>query len=160
MEAMSDGVKLSLEARLEIMELLARYARAVDTGDLDAYVNAFAPDGVLFSKHHGHEQIRAFMGQVMRDGRAGPMANGDVVFRHFVGQPVIDWDGSTATVHSYLLWINLGPNPPISAAAEYRDTCVEVDGRWVFQTRDFTRVAGVLPAMETLLQAQSGQATG
>ena len=151
---MTTRPKLSLEDRLDITELLARYARAVDTGDLDAYVASFAPDAVLFSKHHGHEEIRAFMGQVMRDGRAGPMANGDVVFRHFVGQPVIDWDGSIATVYSYLLWLNFGPNPPISAAAEYSDTCVNIDGRWVFQTRDFKRVAGVLPSMEALLQHQ------
>jgi hypothetical protein len=105
----------------------------------------------LFSKHHGHAAIRAFMGQVMRDGRAGPTANGDVVFRHFVGQPVIDWDGAVATVHSYALWLNIGPPPPITAAAEYTDTCVKIDDQWVFQTRDFTRVAGELPTMEQLL---------
>ncbi len=151
---MTNAARLAAEDRLEIVELMARYARATDTGDLDAYVNLFAPDGVLFSRHQGREAIREFMGQVMREGRAGPMPNGDVVFRHFVGQPVIDWDGSVATVHSYSLWVNLGPNPPVTAAAAYTDTIVKVDGRWVFQTRDFKRVAGVLPSMEDLLEQQ------
>jgi uncharacterized protein (TIGR02246 family) len=157
---MSGGARLAAEDRLEIIELMVRYTRAVDTGDLEAYVNNFAPNAVLFSRHHGREAIREFMGQVMRDGRAGPLANGDVVFRHFAGQPVIDWDGSVATVHSYSLWINLGPNPPITAAAEYTDTCIKNDGRWVFQTRDFKRVAGELPSMETLLQQQRHAAGG
>ena len=61
---------------------------------------------------------------------------------HFVGAPVVDGDGDTATAHSYLLWIQLGAEAPISAAAEYTDTLVKRDGRWVFQSRTLNRLAG------------------
>jgi hypothetical protein len=35
--------QLTTEDRLSTMELLARYARCLDSGDLDGYVNNFAP---------------------------------------------------------------------------------------------------------------------
>lgn len=37
--------KVSLEDRVEIQELIARYAYALDTGDFEAYVDCFTPDG-------------------------------------------------------------------------------------------------------------------
>jgi hypothetical protein len=61
---------------------------------------------------------------------------------HFVGFPVIEGNGQRAMVHSYLLWIQLEAESPVSAAAEYADECVKLDGRWVFQSRALTRLAG------------------
>ena len=53
---------LSIEDRVEITELYARQAWAMDTGDIDAYVAVFAPDGVLnlAEVHRGHVAIRRF----------------------------------------------------------------------------------------------------
>ena len=54
--------KISLEDRAEIGDLIARYAWALDTGDLDGYVECFAEDGWI--EHHppgrceGREGIR------------------------------------------------------------------------------------------------------
>src|SRR5205085_5103778 len=123
--------------RLDIMDLIARYASTLDAGDLDGYVNNFAPDGVLFERHQGREQIREYVAMLMREGRAGPLANGDVAYRHFVGSPTINVGGSSdrANVHSYLLWINMGSEPPVSSAAEYIDECVKIDGEWLFASR-------------------------
>ena len=39
--------KVPLEDRVEIEELMARYAWALDTGDLDGYADCFHPDGWL-----------------------------------------------------------------------------------------------------------------
>jgi hypothetical protein len=61
---------------------------------------------------------------------------------HFVGLPVVDGNGATATAHSSLLWIQLGAESPISAAAEYTDTLVKQAGRWLFKTRTLNRLAG------------------
>jgi uncharacterized protein (TIGR02246 family) len=137
-----DSNRLTADDRLDIMDLIARYAYTLDTGDLDGYVDNFAPDGVLFAQHHGREAIRAYVRMLMDEGRAGPLPDGDVAYRHFVGSPVIDGHGERATVHSYLLWVNMGTDPPVSAAAEYTDECVKLDGRWLFQTRLLTRLAG------------------
>jgi hypothetical protein len=61
---------------------------------------------------------------------------------HFVRDPVTDGTAERATAHSYLLWIQLGAESPISAAAEYTDTLVKLNGSWVFQARTLTRLAG------------------
>ena len=40
---MTERTRLSAEDRLDIMDLIARYAYTLDSGDLDGYVNNFAP---------------------------------------------------------------------------------------------------------------------
>jgi len=128
---------LSTDDRVAIGDLLARYARCLDAGDLEGYVANFAPDAVLFGSHVGHAQIRDYVGQVIERRAADPARR-----MHFVGSPVVDGDAESATAHSYLLWIQLGAESPISAAAEYTDTLVKRDGRWLFQTRTLNRLAG------------------
>ncbi len=146
---MQQPTRLSAEDRLDIMDLIARYASTLDAGDLDGYVNNFAPDGILFESHHGRAQIREYVAMLKREGRAGPLPNGDVVHRHFVGSPTINGGDGHATVHSYLLWISLGTDPPINAAAEYLDECVKLpDGRWYFATRKLRRLAGRPPGAD------------
>jgi hypothetical protein len=129
--------QLSTNDRVSIMDLLARYARCLDSGDLDGYVNNFAPDGVLFGDHAGHAQIREYVGKVIDRRKADPARR-----MHFVGAPTIDGNSQRATVHSYLLWVQLGAESPVSAAAEYIDTCIKLNGRWVFESRTLTRLAG------------------
>lgn len=140
--------RLSAEDRLDIMDLIARYASTLDAGDLDGYVNNFAPDAVLFGNHHGRDAIREYVAMLMREGRAGPLPNGDVAYRHFVGSPTIHGEGDRATVHSYLLWVNMGSEPPVSSAAEYHDECVKLDGEWYFQSRVLHRLAGRFPGSQ------------
>ncbi len=145
--------RLSADDRLDIMDLIARYASTLDAGDLDGYVDNFAPDGVLFERHQGREQIRDYVAMLMREGRAGPLPNGDVAYRHFVGSPTINGGDGRATVHSYLLWINMGTNPPINAAAEYLDECVKLDDRWYFASRKLRRLAGRPPGSDPVVVA-------
>src|SRR5438552_6150831 len=83
---------LSTADRVSIMELIARYARCLDSGDLDGYVNNFAPDGVLFGSHVGHGQIREYVGQVIQRRAADPKRR-----MHFVGSPVIEGNAQQVT---------------------------------------------------------------
>jgi hypothetical protein len=150
---MSEAGRLTAEDRLDIMDLLARYARCLDSGDLDGYVDNFAPDGVFdgtYGLSTGHAEIRAYIGQVIAEGRGGPLPNGDVAYRHFVGNPVIDGAGDHATVHSYMNLVNMGTDPPISATAEYNDSVVKLNGRWVFQTRASKWLAGKQPSKDPI----------
>jgi uncharacterized protein (TIGR02246 family) len=147
---MTQRTRLSADDRLDIIDLIARYAYTLDSGDLDGYVNNFAPDGVLFEHHHGRDKIREYVAMLIREGRAGPLPDGDVAYRHFVGSPVIDGGGDRAVVHSYLLWVNMGSDPPVSAAAEYTDECVKLDGRWLFHSRVLRRLAGRFPGSAPL----------
>jgi uncharacterized protein (TIGR02246 family) len=131
--------ELSIEDRVMITDLIARYARTLDSGDLDGYVRNFAPDGVLFEAHRGHDAIRSYVAGVIARRQADPNRT-----RHFAGAPTIDGAGDTehATVHSYLLWITEGAELPIHEAAEYNDVVVKHDGRWVFESRALTRLSG------------------
>src|ERR1051325_6495189 len=147
-------MKLTADDRLDIMDLIARYAYTLDSGDLDGYVNNFAPNGVLFENHQGREAIRSYVASLMEQGRAGPLPNGDVAYRHFVGSPVIDGDAEKAVVHSYLLWVNMGSEPPVSAAAEYTDDVVKVDGKWYFARRSLRRLAGRFPSSDPAVVAR------
>src|SRR3982074_2633210 len=144
----SQRSRLSADDRLDIMDLIARYAYTLDSGDLDGYVHNFAPDGVLFEQHHGQDQIREYVDMLMRQGRAGPLPSGDVAYRHFVGARVIDGTDGKAIVHSYLLWVNMGSDPPVSSAAEYTDEVVKLDGRWFFKWRSLRRLAAAPPGHE------------
>ena len=130
------------------MDLIARYAHTLDSGDLDGYVSNFAPDGILFETHRGREAIREYVAGLMHEGRAGPLPNGEVAYRHFVGSPTIDGADGKATVHSYLLWVNMGSEAPVSSAGEYLDECVKLDGRWYFQSRVLHRLSGRFPRPE------------
>ena len=144
--------RLSAEDRLDIMDLIARYAHTLDSGDLDGYVNNFAPDGILFEEHRGREAIRQYVAMLMREGRAGPLPNGEVAYRHFVGAPTIDGADGRARVHSYLLWVNMGADPPVSSAGEYMDECVKLsDGRWYFQSRVLHRLSGRFPGQQPVV---------
>ena len=58
---MAEANRLSADDRLDIMDLIARYAHTLDSGDLDGYVNNFAPDGVLFERQKGRQQIRDYV---------------------------------------------------------------------------------------------------
>jgi hypothetical protein len=131
---MVDSGPLTAEDRVAITDLLARYARCLDSGDLDGYVGLFTRDAVLFGQHAGIENIRAHVDTVIhrRAAESAPR-------HHFVGLPTIDGSSERATVHSYLLWIQFGAASPVSAAAEYRDECVKRDGHWLFQSRSLLR---------------------
>jgi uncharacterized protein (TIGR02246 family) len=140
---------LTAEDRLDILDLIARYARTLDSGDLDGYVNNFAPDGVLFDRQHGREAIREYVGKLMQEGRAGPLPSGDVAYRHFAQSATIDAESATrANVHSYLLWVFMGDEPPVRAAAEYLDVVEKIDGQWYFKSRSIRRVAGTAPGSQ------------
>jgi hypothetical protein len=80
------------------------------------------------------------------------LPNGDVAYRHFTGSPVIDGAGDQATVHSYLLWVNMGGDPPVSSAGQYIDEVVKLDGRWYFASRKLRRLAGRTPSPEPVLK--------
>ena len=133
---------LTAQDRSDIQNLLAHYAKYLDTGDLDGYVGLFASDAVLFEQHHGREAIRAYVAQVMERRRTEPGMR-----LHFMSPAAIDGEGEHATAYSYLVWVTTGASPcPVGAGARYEDTLVREAGRWVFQSRRLTRMAEYVPA--------------
>jgi 3-phenylpropionate/cinnamic acid dioxygenase small subunit len=94
---------LSSEDRREIQEVIYRYAWALDTGDVDRFVDCFDPDGILIwdafetpDRYEGAESLRRFA-TFLRDlpGSAGR--------QHLVGNTLIEGEGDEARASSYAI---------------------------------------------------------
>lgn len=89
---------LSADDRLDIQDTAARYAWALDTGDVAGLVAVFAPDGVLVSTdgvaHRGRPAIAAYVRPLVeRPGFRGT--------QHQVGHHLIAGAGDRATARLY-----------------------------------------------------------
>jgi len=151
----------SITERLQVMEdyvaieqLLMRYAIAFNTGDADAYVNTFTPDGELqLIRQEGEEP---FAGPFDRDGLRAeffsdhpgpgtprPEHRRFGGMRHVTTNPLIEVDGDIATVEAFFMEvISNGPNLPqcsnprsFWAMGRYMDDLVKIDGQWYFKRR-------------------------
>ena len=125
--------RLSAEDQLAIMALLAGMARALDSGDVDGYVNSFTPDGVLFDTHHGQAAIREYVSGIVQR-RLSERKRG----LHFVGYPTLQPRGDYVQAYSYLLRGEMSDQPPVAVGAEYADECVKLDGEWRVRRRSYS----------------------
>ena len=122
---------LSVEDRLAILELAARYSHAFDYGDVDAWTQTFTEDGVLTDGERsatGREGLRAF---------AEGSGTGEHPTRHWTNNHVIEGDGDTATHSSYIMVLNKS-GPIIIGVGIYHDKLKKVDGEWKFVRRHVT----------------------
>ncbi len=126
-----------LEDRFAIEDLLARYAWALDTGDVDALVDCFLPDAVLIedvfeeADHwRGHAELR----------RLGEHYRGVPNFpgrQHHVTQIRIEGEGARRAVRSFVFVSECRGEPPylVRFAGYYEDQVVKQDGVWRFRER-------------------------
>ncbi|MGH8219733.1 MAG: nuclear transport factor 2 family protein [Steroidobacteraceae bacterium] len=139
------GVALASYAddRAEIENLSNRYMVAVDAGDMDTVMAAWADDGVLEwadGVERGKAAIRKAMygfaaaraNSVPKDAKSWPRS------RHFIVNHVIDVSGDTAKTIAY--WFEITNNTPQKDAqivyfGHYEDELVKRNGRWLFKTR-------------------------
>ena len=127
---------MSIEDRLEITDLVARYAECVDTGDAEGYANLFVPDGVV--QHSagtvtGRGDIRAWVADLAQQGRIGPESH----LKHVLGLPVIKGDGQRCTARTYVVIPRQMESGEISTrlVGAYKDDIVKLDGRWLIEKR-------------------------
>ena len=132
-----------LVAHEEIRQLVARYALAVDTRDLDMLVGLFVPDVRVGRARSGREALRAdFDGQLRAVGRS--ILN--------VGTHVIDVvDDGTATGFVYCRGEIEADGRWIHQAILYQDTYRRVDGEgWRFVRRVHRLWYGAEPGVNPL----------
>lgn len=129
--------RLSAEDRLDIQELLARYAWSFDTGNRDGFIACFTDDAVLCEdafeepdRWVGIEAIGAmadfFFSRPSFPGR-----------QHHVSQILIEGAGDTATVRSFCFVTDCKGEPPypLRFAGHYLDEVVRNNGTWRFKSR-------------------------
>jgi len=125
---------LSVADRLEILELLARYAHATDTIDAEARASVFTDDGV-FDASNSRLQGRTELLAARRPANASSL-------RHWVNNTVIEGDRDAARAKTYLAVVDTageGAQPSIWLTGIYYDTLRKVGGRWRFAYRNFVR---------------------
>jgi hypothetical protein len=113
------------------MELYARYAWAIDSGDPDAYAGNFIEGGNLFN-FTGHEEIKAYLRNFVETDTAYPGA------QHLVSQFVIEGNTEEAHARAYVIRCNRVPtttNNQIIFSGFYNDVVVKVDGKWFFKKK-------------------------
>ena len=114
---------LSPQDYMEIQQLYARYNKAIDSGDAEAYAAAFMPDGT-FNTHQGHDALVGFINRYVET------MNGKLR-RHWNTNLVIDGDSKTASGFVYLMMLDLTQQPPtISTTATYTDLLVKTANGW------------------------------
>ena len=130
-----------LTDRIEISELLFRFARALDTKDYAGYVALYAPDGILeLPDPKGGPPI-----VLRRDEMANaiPRSLGRYAATHHLScNHQIEISGDTAESHSYLQAVHVRriPTDHWSAGGWY-DCCYQrIDGDWRFSRIRLTAI--------------------
>jgi hypothetical protein len=134
---MSDpNTKLSVEDRLDIQELFAKYAWAIDTGDIEGVLACFAEDGCLDhlwqGKVHGRENIRRAFQELWYD-RPSWWAGRQHLANHFL----ITREGEGARVRAFysILQFNVDYRTNfVFGIGSWDNFCVKRNGQWVFQS--------------------------
>jgi uncharacterized protein (TIGR02246 family) len=137
-----------LSAKQACAELLARYALAVNTRDVDGFVGLFTRDGEWHRpgghSMRGQDEIREYIDYALADPK-------ERTLRHVNGANVIEIiDADTATSWSQTTVYDTprGGELPVpltgpDMVVEYRDRLVRVTGQWYIDRRDTTVVLAV-----------------
>ncbi|RTL64568.1 MAG: nuclear transport factor 2 family protein [Pseudonocardiaceae bacterium] len=116
-----------LLAREEIRDVLLRYCRGVDRGDLDLLCSVYHPDATDdhgMYRGNGHEFAEWILAQPGRD---------ELVTQHHLTNVVIEIDADDARAETYFVAVHRRPGPPVSVGqfgGRYVDRLSRRDGVW------------------------------
>ena len=122
---------------IEIRQLVARYAYAVDTGadNGNVYASLFAPDGAFADRMGRETKGRDALAALARRNTRGPQS----AF-HFIVNHVIEPTSDGAVGKEYLLQLRMGdgdrPND-VFGGGHYEDAYVKTPEGWRFKRRQF-----------------------
>lgn len=128
---------LTLRDRIAIDDLLARYAWALDTGDVEGFVACFTPDAVVIEevfeepdRWQGRDSIR----RLAEHYRSVPDFPGR---QHHVSQVLVEGNSRRCAIRSFVFVTECRGEPPYLTrfAGYYEDRAVKVRGSWLFAER-------------------------
>jgi hypothetical protein len=127
---------VSVEDTLAVYALYARYARAIDSGDGEAWSQCYAQDGVYssstFGECKGREKLKLFAAD-----HFDRWIKQGVQTRHWNNQVLLTATekGIDGSVYVLLLGVRKGEAPQPLLQTVYTDTLIKVDGRWQLARR-------------------------
>ena len=134
---MTHGKSLSVSDRLAIHDLVARYAWALDTGDVEGFVACFTRDAVIVEevfedpdRWEGHAGIR----RLAQHYFSVPDFPGR---QHHVSQLLIEGSVARCTARSFTFVTECRGEPPyiLRFAGYYEDRLRKLRGKWLFAAR-------------------------
>jgi 3-phenylpropionate/cinnamic acid dioxygenase small subunit len=126
----------SVEDYVKIMQLYARYARAIDSGDGKGWSQCYATKGRYWSSTFGECNGRAEL-EVFAVDHYKRWADKGIQTRHWNNQVLMEQSGNLISSSVYLLLcgVKAGEAPTIFLQTVYSDTLIKEDGRWVLAER-------------------------
>lgn len=132
---------LSVEDRLDILQLCAEYNFAIDRREPDGYANSFTRDGVMRANGNvlasGRDALRALV-EARRKG-------GGVQIRHWIDNVILSAEGEGVRLRCYIKAYDVGNLGAPILMGEYDDRLRREDGAWRFAERNLTVWAGMVP---------------
>ncbi|MFN0026300.1 MAG: nuclear transport factor 2 family protein [Acidimicrobiales bacterium] len=126
---------LSTADRFEIHELVARYNKAIDTGDATGWADTFAEDGEfvgLVGTFKGRDQLEGFVREYVTNPEFAEWA----ASQHWTTNLVIDGDGERAELFAHVMMVHPeADGGRIVLVGWYEDRLARIDGRWRFTQR-------------------------
>jgi uncharacterized protein (TIGR02246 family) len=127
---------LSTSDRVEIEALVARYNKAIDTGDAEAWAATFTKDGAfhgVIGDFAGTEQLTGMVEAYATEEQFADFAKA----QHWVTNIVIDGEGDDATMFAHVMMVSPEPDGgKIILVGHYEDHLSRVDGQWLFAERN------------------------
>jgi hypothetical protein len=122
---------LSVEDRLDILQVFSRYNMSLDAGDKETFVSLFSEDFFFDSpKHvmHTHDELRDFVQEAMDNH--GP------TMRHLMYNQIIEGDGNTATMKCYGMTYKVSDATIVPMySTTYLHKLAKIDGDWKLTER-------------------------
>jgi hypothetical protein len=143
---------LSIEDRMQILDLLARYCRALDTQRRKEFLDTFWPDGVLHSSlaggdFAGHTRIAEWYDRIHTEPDFKPFHWG----QHRPANVIFD----DASLDRAVVWCQFelltrsDGIPQVSSYGEYHDVITRRDGQWRFSRRVIQLAANAFGPTDT-----------
>jgi len=129
--------------RIQIQQLVRKYAWALDSGDNYgyAYADLFTPDGVLVGRAVPFSQGREQLAALGRLGRSAQNPGGTLQVRHYAMNHVITptADGATGTQYLAVIVPGDGQSKPgfVSQGGRFDDVYAKTPQGWRFKRRTY-----------------------
>jgi len=127
----------SVEDYIKIMQLYARYARAIDSGDGEGWANCYAARGRYLSSTFGECNGRPELAVFAKDHYKRWIDKG-IQTRHWNNQVLLTQNADntiTGSVYVLLAGVSKGEAPKLYLQTVYADTLIQEEGRWVLKER-------------------------